>query len=105
MAEVQISRQDIASLVEKLSRLELELTPPERTLLLFMLGVAVEAIDRSETGEAASTLVSAAKSQSVPVVVAVPESVPSIKDEFAVAFTPRETGGVRLLEASVGRGP
>src|SRR5687768_11981040 len=105
MPEVQISRRDIDSLTDKLARLEPELTPPERALLLFMLGVAADSIDRSDAGEYAGTLVSAEKHQTVPVVVAMTESVPSIKEEFAKAFTPAAAQGVRLLPGSVGRGP
>jgi len=48
MAEMQISRRDIDSLADKLARLEPELTPPERALLLFMLGVAADSINRSD---------------------------------------------------------
>jgi hypothetical protein len=105
MAEVQISRRDIDSLAGKLARLEPELSPPERALLLFMLGVAADSIYRSGSDEGASTLVSAAPHQDVPVVVAMTESVPSIAEQFATAFTPRAAGGVKLLPGSVGPGP
>jgi hypothetical protein len=105
MAEMQISRHDIHSLADKLARVEPELTPPERALLLFMLGVAADSINRWDAGEYAGALVSAAKDDSVPVVVAMTESVPSIEDEFAKAFTPAAAREVRLLQGSVGPGP
>jgi hypothetical protein len=105
MAEMQISRRDIDSLADKLARLEPELTPPERALLLFMLGVAADSISRSDAGEYAGALVSATNDQSVPVVVAMPGSVPSIEEEFAKAFTPAAAEGVQLLRGSIGPGP
>jgi hypothetical protein len=105
MAEVQIKRHDIDSLAEKLSRLEPELSPPERALLLFMLGVAADSIQRSGAGERHSTLVSAAQHQPVPVVVEMAPHAPSISQEFATAFTPGAAGRVRLLPGSVGPGP
>jgi hypothetical protein len=104
MAEVQITRGDIDSLAEKLARLEPELTAAEHALLLFMLGVAADSINRSETDNNASPLVSAAKHQDVPVVVAMAESTPSIRDQFANAFVPGAAGRVHLLPASVGPG-
>ncbi len=105
MAEMQISRRDIDSLADKLAGLEPELTPPERALLLFMLGVAADSINRSDAGEYAGALVSATNDQSVPVVVAMTGSVPSIQEEFAKAFTPAAAGGVQLLRGSIGPGP
>ncbi len=105
MAEMQISRRDIDSLADKLARLEPELTPPERALLLFMLGVAADSINRSDAGEYAGALVSATNDQSVPVVVAMTESVPSIEEQFAKAFTPAAAGEVQLLRGSIGPSP
>jgi hypothetical protein len=105
MAEMQISRRDIDSLADKLARLEPELTAPERALLLFMLGVAADSINRSEPGDYAGALVSAASDQSVPVVVAMTASVPSIEEQFAKAFTPAAAGEVQLLRGSIGPSP
>jgi hypothetical protein len=105
MAEMQISRRDIDSLADKLARLEPELTAPERALLLFMLGVAADYINRSDAGEYADALVSTADDQSVPVVVALTASVPSIEDEFAKAFAPAAAREVALLRGSIGPSP
>ena len=105
MAEVQISRGDIDSLADKLARLEPELTEPERALLLFLLGVAADSINRSDAGEYAGALVSTANAQSVPVVVALTSSVPSIEDQFAKAFTPAAAKEVALLRGSIGPSP
>ena len=104
MAEVPITRGDIDSLAAKLARLEPDLTPAEHALLLFMLGVAADSINRSETDNDASPLVSAAKHQEVPVVVALAESAPSIQDQFANAFVPGAAGQVQIVPASVGPG-
>jgi hypothetical protein len=105
MAEVQISRRDIDSLADKLARLEPELPAPERALLLFMLGVAADSIGRPDAGENAGALVSRANDQSVPVVVALTASVPSIEEEFTKAFTPAAARKVALLRGSVGPSP
>ena len=104
MAEVQITRGDIDSLADKLSRLEPELNAAEHALLLFMLGVAADSISRSETDNNASPLVSATKDQDVPVVVALAETTPSIQDQFANAFVPGAASHVQLIPASVGPG-
>jgi len=104
MPEVQISRPDIDSLVEKLA--QLELSPSERALLLSMLGVVVDVIERGGTGEHVSTLVSAAlRDQRVPVVVTTTEPVPSIEEEFARAFIPGGAGGVPRRCCSFGKPP
>src|SRR5687767_15583962 len=98
MPEVQISRHDIDSLADKLGRLEPDLSPPERALLLFMLSTATEAINHSQFG----TVVYAPKDQNVPVVVAMSGPAPSIKEEFARAFTPRAAGEGLVVRGSIG---
>lgn len=104
MAEVHITRGDIDSLTAKLVQLEPDLTEAEQALLLFMLGVAADSINRSETDDAASPLISSVKDQSVLVVVTVTESLPSIQDQFANAFVPGAAGRVSLVPGSVGPG-
>jgi len=103
MPEVQISRSDVDSLAEKLARLEPELSPSEQALLLCMLGVVVDVIDRGGIGEHISTLVSAAlRDQSVPVVVTMTDPVPSIEEEFARAFTPGAAERIARRCCSIG---
>jgi hypothetical protein len=100
MAKVQISRSDIDGLGAKLAALE-PLTEAERALLQLMLSLAADSID---AGQRASTQVSAARDQSAPVVVEMMDSVPSIDEEFARAFTPGAAEGFHRVTASVGVG-
>lgn len=103
IVEVQITQGDISSLAQKLAGLEADLTPPERALLLLLLDVAADSINRTKPGTKVGPLVSAAPGQTVPVVVSMPGSTPSIHDQFSSAFTP---GARRVspLTASVGPG-
>jgi hypothetical protein len=105
MPEVRVTRHDIDNLVEKLSRLELDLTPPERALLLFMLGVAADSIRHAGPGRHGESLVRRSDGQEAPVVVTMAGDVPSIEDEFANAFVAGPAARVRLLPASVGPAP
>lgn len=100
MAEVRISQDDIDSLGEKLSRLEPELSEPEHALLLFMSSLATDAINRSRA-EAPGTPGQAG----VVVLVAGEDSAPSVRDQFATAFTAGAAGHARTRPQSIGPGP
>lgn len=122
MYAVEITQEDIASLGQKLSSLEPTLTEPERVLLLFMLSLAGEAVNLSRTGSPAGTQAppdgdSPAGAQAPPdgdgepavVVLTVGERpAPSIREQFATAFTPGAAGAAGAagpLAPSIGPGP
>ena len=90
MAQVQIRQDDVAGLSQKLSRLEPELTEPERALLLYMLSLAAEA-SAPEAGADTAT-----GEEDAPVlVVDVDEArAQSFRGQFANAFTPRAVSRV-----------
>jgi hypothetical protein len=105
MANVPVRSSDIDKLVDKLSRLELGLTPPERALLLFMLGVAADTIHHTRSTGHARALVTTSERQDAPVVVSMSERAPSIEDEFATAFVAGGGGRMQPLTGSVSIGP
>lgn len=105
MANVPIRSSDIDKLVDKLSRLELGLTPPERALLLFMLGVAADTIHHTRSAGPGRPLVSTSERQDAPVVVRMSGHVPSIEDQFAAAFVAGGGGRMQLLTGSISVGP
>ena len=105
MANVEVRSSDIDKLVDKLARLELDLTPPERALLLFMLGVAADTIHHARASGHGRPPVTTAQRQGAPVVVTMTERAPSIEDEFATAFVAGGGGRMQSLTGSISIGP
>lgn len=105
MTDVSVHDSDIDKLVDKLSRLELNLTPPERALLLFMLGVAADTIRHTGSPAPSRPLVTRAQHQETPVVIRMSGPAPSIEQEFATAFVAGGGGRTHPLTGSIGPGP
>jgi len=105
MADIPVHSGDIDKLVDKLSRLELGLDPPERALLLFMLGVAADTISRTRSPMPGRPPVTRAERQEAPVVIRMSGHAPSIEDEFATAFVAAAGTRMKPLSGSVGPGP
>lgn len=82
ISEVRISHDDIANLGEKLEGFGVQLTEQERVLLGAVLWLAGQALHD------ASPAIAATARKSGQIVVSVEGALPSIKEQFALAFTP-----------------
>ena len=93
MPDIPILQSDIDTLAQKLSALESTLSANERALLAGILAIASDAIRRSSSDSSASPHVSPVRNSQVPATtVTVEGPLPSIRDQFARAFTPGAVG-------------
>jgi hypothetical protein len=92
MPDIPIGQSDIDSLGQKLNTLESTLSHSERALLAGILAIASDAIRRSSGESSASPLVSVANLEAPAAMLGVEGPLPSIRDQFARAFTPGAVG-------------
>jgi hypothetical protein len=86
MPDVQVSRNDVESLGDKIGGLESSLSDKEKALLLGVIAVASDSISSGS-----SPVVSRESGQDSPIAVDYQGSLPPLRDQFVSAFTPGAT--------------
>jgi hypothetical protein len=102
MPNIDVSRADIDSLRDRLSEFESNLSDQERALLVAIFSLATDALKRARVGVAAKPAVlRTGAAPAPPIVVGVTGELPSIREQFELAFTP---GPFETSEGGIGVG-